>query len=118
MRDYFSQIITVLVAVAGSGAITGLFIVRPQRRKINADTDITLSDTAMTRMKKAEDKADAAESRVDRLESDMQKMRRKFFAYELWADQHQSWDQEAVAEVESLGGHLRPPPQLVIIKGI
>lgn len=117
MNNLIGNALTALIALVTSGALYGLLTLRPTRRKIDADTDVTLSDTAIARMKAAEVKADAAEARVDRLEVEMQKMRRKFFAYELWADQHQSWDAEAVTEVEHLGGHLRPPPQLVIIKG-
>lgn len=115
MHELIGYGITGLVALVTSGALFGLLTLRPTRRKMAADTDVVLSDSAVARMTKAETKADAAEARVDRLELEMQKMRRKFYAYELWADQHRSWDEEAQAEVQHLGGRLRPPPQLVTL---
>lgn len=123
MRSLIGPAIQVFVVAVGGTGLAGFITAFAKRRTANTAAEVTLSSSAMERMTAAEDraeraenKADKADARADRLEREMQKMRRKFYAYELWADQHQTWDREAVTEVETLGGHLRPPPELILMR--
>lgn len=120
----FLEFLAAAFAVVGGGTGIAAFLgIGPQRRllgssahKTDTDAEVALSDGALRRISAAEERAEKAEQKADGAIAEMQKLRRKFFAYELWADQHLAWDDEAVTENHALGGHLRPPPQLVILK--
>lgn len=110
-------VVEVLVAAITAGGLNQGLAWLAKRRGRDATTEVTLSKSAIDRMDRAEDKADRAATKVERLEAELQKIKWQLHAYELWADQHQIWDAEAVEENHLLGGKLRPPPQFVVIKG-
>lgn len=122
--DKTQLLATLIIALIGGGGVSGLISYRPQKKRLNsearqidADAEVSLSDGALRRIEAAEDRAERAEVKADKATADVLRFRRQLFAYETWADQHQAWDSEAVTQVTQLGGHLRPPPQLIIIPG-
>lgn len=133
MRDLVTVASALIVAVVGAGGVTALLLVRYQKRLLgatarredavgrheDADAAAQMSSAAAELLKPyREDLASArAEARTAREDAERANRRanvseRRIARLEQLGGLHMLWDQEAQAEVERLGGHLRPPPQL------
>lgn len=123
---------TIVVAVIGTlGGATGivtLITVGPTRRKMAADTDSTylgagmqVSEAALRQMNAAIEQArrdrewaarllakvDVLEVKIDDLEDHQRRAQRA-------AEAHRDWDTLAQREINSRGGNLPPPPELIV----
>lgn len=120
MHDVITVVVSVVLSLGGGAGILQLATLRQQKRqlgstarKTNAEGDSTMADAlavavgpfkasileAQSSAEKANKRADRAERRLARLEQFVEGPDRL-------------WHQDAVREIDRLGGHIAPPPVL------
>jgi hypothetical protein len=133
MRDVVTVLVSAILAISGGGGIAGLLFLRLQKRLLgatvrreNAEAETTLSSAAIELIapyrqsvadardeaKAAHHEAATAGEEATRANQRADRAERRIARLEQLGGLHMIWDQEAQAEVERLGGHLRQPPTL------